>query len=147
MCFSIASNKIEQRYKVTTVHFRGWYTVILKVARPIMHCHVQRYKCWVSLYIALTDVSVASQCGSIANVCTEFDHTGSHDLLYWSTWSLVFDHMISNIGSHDLQYWITWSVELSYMCLNPIAQTCRMFLSPCFCSKWGSRLWEVGVNT
>ena len=28
---------------------------------------------------------------------------GSHDLLYWITWSLILDHMISCIGSHDLK--------------------------------------------
>ena len=42
---------------------------------------------------------------------------GSHDLLYWVTWSLVLGHMISHIGSHDLLYWITWSLVLGHRSL------------------------------
>ena len=40
---------------------------------------------------------------------------GSHNLLYWITWSPVLDHMISCIEAHDLLYWITWSPVLGHM--------------------------------
>ena len=97
MCFTITSNKIEWDTKLL-VHIRGVYTVMLKVARLVRNVMSCSEKQLLSATLhALTDVSVASQCGSIANVCAEssalhqtlplpvMNYTGSHDLFQWVT--------------------------------------------------------------
>ena len=74
---------------------------------------------------------------------------GSHNLLYWITWSPVLDHMISCIEAHDLLYWITWSPVLGHMiscirshdllCLKKVeamrggSETLTFILSTYFC--------------